>query len=70
MSIARYMRVCRMEKAREALKKAGRTDLIGTGKNCLAAPERVQVGAKAGAVRQKKKHTIRNIPKPKKAGKK
>ena len=26
----------------EALKKAGRTDLIGTGKNCLVAPEPVQ----------------------------
>ncbi len=54
----------------EALKKAGRTDLIGTGKNCLAAPERVQVGAKAGFVAQKKKKTIRNIHKPKKAGRK
>ena len=54
----------------EALKKAGRTDLIGTGKNCLAAPEHAPSGAKAGAVRQKKKKTIRNIHKPKKAGKK
>ena len=42
-----------------ALKKAGRFDLIGTGKNCLVAPER-------GAVLpQKKKKTIRNIHKKK-----
>ncbi len=37
-----------------ALKKAGRYDLIGTGKNCLAAPER-------GALPYKKKKTIRNV---------
>ena len=50
----------------DALKRAGRTDLIGTGKNCLAAPE---VGIKGGAAvrtAQKKKKTIRNIHKPKK----
>ena len=43
-----------------ALKKAGRFDLIGTGKDCLAAPEK---GEKAP---QKKKKTIRNIHKKKK----
>ena len=42
-----------------ALKKAGRFDLIGTGKDCLAAPER-------GAQTQKKKKTIRNVHKKKK----
>ncbi len=54
----------------EALKKAGRTDLIGTGKNCLAAPERAPSVIKGNAVTAKKKKTIRNIHKPKKAGKK
>ena len=50
----------------DALKRAGRTDLIGTGRNCLAAPES---GTKSGATPrtvQKKKKTIRNIHKPKK----
>lgn len=43
-----------------ALKKAGRFDLIGTGKDCLVAPER-------GAPQpQKKKKTIRNVHKKKK----
>ena len=42
-----------------ALKKAGRYDLIGTGKNCLAAPEK-------NAVPQKRKKTIRNVHKKKK----
>ena len=51
-----------------ALKKAGRTDLIGTGKYCLAAPEynsktQNRVGNNA---RKQKKKTIRNIHKPKK----
>ena len=45
-----------------ALKKAGRFDLIGTGKNCLIAPDKNTVAAKP----QKKKKTIRNIHKPKK----
>lgn len=42
-----------------ALKKAGRYDLIGTGKNCLAAPEK-------NAQPQKHKKTIRNVHKKKK----
>ncbi len=42
-----------------ALKKAGRFDLIGTGKNCLIAPEK-------GTAPQKKKKTIRNVHKKKK----
>ncbi|MBE6750002.1 MAG: YgiQ family radical SAM protein [Ruminococcaceae bacterium] len=45
-----------------ALKKAGRTDLIGTGKNCLVAPDKQSTSPKL----QKKKKTIRNIHKPKK----
>ncbi len=49
----------------EALKKAGRNDLIGTGKNCLIAPEKREVGVKGGKP-QKKKKTIRNIHKKKK----
>ena len=52
-----------------ALKRAGRTDLIGTGKNCLVAPERSdnRGGAQNGkrTVAAKKK-TIRNIHKKKK----
>lgn len=45
-----------------ALKKEGRLDLIGTGSNCLVAPEKGQRYAKP----QKQKKTIRNIHKPKK----
>ncbi len=45
-----------------ALKKAGRFDLIGNGKDCLATPDRT-----AQKPNQKKpKKTIRNIHKPKK----
>ena len=44
-----------------ALKKANRFDLIGTGKNCLVAPDRNDKTAL-----QKKKKTIRNIHKKKK----
>lgn len=50
-----------------ALKKAGRTDLIGTGKYCLAPPQNgfKSNDAKTGKPNKKKK-TIRNIHKPKK----
>ena len=44
-----------------ALKKANRFDLIGTGRNCLVAPERNDK-----TIPQKKKKTIRNIHKKKK----
>jgi len=43
-----------------ALRKAGRSDLIGTGKNCLAKPEN------SFKAQKPKKKTIRNIHKPKK----
>ncbi len=49
----------------EALRRAGRQDLIGTGKNCLVAPEKTQKGAVSAKVPQKRK-TIRNIHKKKK----
>ena len=50
-----------------ALKKAGRQDLIGYGKNCLIAPDKTSTGTKtATKPKQKKKKTIRNIHKPKK----
>ncbi len=50
-----------------ALKRAGRTDLIGHGKNCLIAPDKTTAYAKGAANRQqKKKKTIRNIHKSKK----
>ena len=45
-----------------ALKKEGRLDLIGTGPNCLVAPDRREGYTKP----QKPKKTIRNIHKPKK----
>ncbi|MEE1239824.1 MAG: DUF3362 domain-containing protein, partial [Acutalibacteraceae bacterium] len=45
-----------------ALKKEGRLDLIGTGQNCLVAPDKGERYAKP----QKHKKTIRNIHKPKK----
>jgi hypothetical protein len=46
-----------------ALKKAGRYDLIGTGKNCLAAPDR---GDKTKIKNGGLKKTIRNVHKKKK----
>ncbi len=46
-----------------ALKKAGRQDLIGHGKNCLIAPDKSPLGTKP---KPKKKKTIRNIHKKKK----
>ena len=51
-----------------ALRKAGRTDLIGYGKNCLIAPDKNAIGGKVNSARpqQKKKKTIRNIHKKKK----
>ena len=48
-----------------ALKKAGRYDLIGTGKDCLAAPDK-SVVVKNGQAKPKQKKTIRNIHKKKK----
>ena len=50
----------------KALKKAGRYDLIGTGKDCLAAPDK-SVVVKNGRAKPKQKKTIRNIHKKKKA---
>lgn len=47
-----------------ALKKAGRYDLIGTGKNCLVAPDNIKGLPKAKKNGRSKK-TIRNIHKPK-----
>ncbi len=49
-----------------ALKKAGRYDLIGHGKNCLVAPDKSQSTTKGGRPLPKKKKTIRNIHKKKK----
>ncbi len=48
-----------------ALKKAGRYDLIGTGKDCLAGPDK-SVVLKNGKAKPKQKKTIRNIHKKKK----
>ncbi len=49
-----------------ALRAAGRTDLIGTGKNCLIAPDSTSKKTKADTNFKKKKKTIRNVHKPKK----
>jgi len=51
-----------------ALKKAGRTELIGTGKKCLVAPDNNSGfnSKKTGNLKTGKKKTIRNIHKPKK----
>ena len=56
----------------EALRRAGRSDLIGTGKNCLVAPEPASAArAFAGTAKRSvsgkngKKKTIRNIHKKK-----
>ncbi len=46
-----------------ALKKAGRTDLIGSGKDCLIYPDKNIAKVKTG---NSAKKTIRNIHKPKK----
>ena len=48
-----------------ALKKAGRLDLIGNGKNCLVAPDRQNKNSANNQNFKKKKKTIRNIHKPK-----
>ncbi len=54
-----------------ALKRCGRYDLIGTGKDCLVkddAPQNYKSGGvqNGRSIKQKKKKTIRNIHKPKK----
>ena len=40
---------------REALRKAGREDLIGTGRNCLVPPEGVKTAAEYAQIRREKK---------------
>ena len=49
-----------------ALKKAGRSDLIGFGKNCLIAPDTQERFKNTNGKPKVKKKTIRNIHKPKK----
>lgn len=49
-----------------ALKKYGRTDLIGNGKDCLIADNEARTQQKASKPIQKKKSVIRNKHKPKK----
>lgn len=48
---------------KEALEKAGRTDLIGYGPRCLIRPDRTCPTEKTEQKRQRKKKTIRNIHK-------
>ena len=40
---------------REALRLAGREDLIGTGRNCLVPPEGVKTAAEYAQIRREKK---------------
>ena len=40
---------------REALRQAGREDLIGTGRNCLVPPEGVKTAAEYAQIRREKK---------------
>ena len=60
-ALLQYFKPENRELVLSALKKAKRFDLIGTGKNCLAAPPQGQKGNY-----QKPKKTIRNIHKKKK----
>ena len=46
-ALLQYFKPENREIVRKALKKAGRFDLIGTGKNCLVSPERPTQGGKA-----------------------
>ena len=50
-----------------ALKHAGRTDLIGTGKNCLVAPDKPMTSA--SQTQKPRRKAIRNVHKPKKSNK-
>ncbi len=61
-ALLQYFKPENREIVLSALKKAGRFDLIGTGKDCLATPER---GAAKNNTKKPKK-TIRNIHKKKK----
>ncbi len=63
-ALLQYFKPENREIVLSALKKAGRYDLIGTGKNCLAAPDRTAQNNKSNFKKTKK--TIRNIHKPKK----
>ncbi len=63
-ALLQYFKPENREIVLSALKKAGRYDLIGTGKNCLAMPERGAQPQRGNAKKPKK--TIRNIHKSKK----
>lgn len=43
---------------REALRLAGREDLIGTGRNCLVPPEGVKSAAEYAQIRRERKERI------------
>ncbi len=62
-ALLQYFKPENRELVLKAIKKAGRYDLIGTGKNCLAYPEK-QINGKP--FQNQKKKTIRNIHKKKK----
>ena len=65
-ALLQYYRPENRKLVMSALKKAHRTDLIGTGKNCLIAPDKREISNNTQNKPQKKKKTIRNIHKPKK----
>ena len=70
-ALIQYRNPKNYELVREALKKAGREDLIGFGPNCLIRPRKGEAPpGKKPAKKPVKKKTIRNVhPKKKKAGK-
>ncbi len=60
-ALLQYFKPENRQQVLTALKKIGRYDLIGTGKNCLVAPDKNDK-----TTPQKKKKTIRNVHKKKK----
>ncbi|MCQ2455076.1 MAG: YgiQ family radical SAM protein [Clostridia bacterium] len=64
-ALLQYYRPENRKLVMSALKKAKRFDLIGTGKNCLIAPDKSEKSLN-NIKPKKKKKTIRNIHKPKK----
>ena len=69
-ALIQYRNPKNYELVKEALEKAGRTDLIGFDKNCLIRPKKGGPQSRKKTVEKPvKKKTIRNVHKKKKAGK-
>lgn len=65
-ALLQYFRPENRQKVLSALKAAGRQDLIGTGPNCLVAPEPVNRSTTKASSKPQKKPTIRSRAKQKK----